>query len=90
MNYDNFNGIKINLYDNDHAPPHFHAIYQGYEALIEIDTLFVMEGWIPPAQLKKVERRFKDKKTALRTEFERLSPKTNHAPPAPDIGNKVS
>lgn len=88
MTYDNFDGIKINLYDNDHAPPHFHALYQGNEALIEIDTLLVMDGWIPPAQLKKVERRFKNKKAELRTQFELISPKTNHAHPAPDIGDK--
>ena len=88
MTYDNFSGIKINLYDNDHAPPHFHALYQSDEALIEIDTLIIIEGWIPPAQLKKVQRRFKNKKLELRTEFERISPKTNYAHPAPDTGDK--
>ena len=32
-------GIKIDLYFDDHAPPHFHAIYAEYEELIEIQTL---------------------------------------------------
>lgn len=31
-----FYGIKITMNYNDHSPPHFHAEYQGYEALIEI------------------------------------------------------
>ena len=89
MTYDHFDGIKINLYDNDHPPPHFHALYQGHEALIEIDTLFVLNGWIPPVQLGKIERRFKNKKVELRTLFELLSPKINHANPAPNTGNTV-
>jgi len=31
-----FNGIKINIYSDDHRPPHIHAIYNEYEVLIEI------------------------------------------------------
>jgi hypothetical protein len=26
------------MYPNDHLPPHFHAVYGEFEALIEIDT----------------------------------------------------
>ena len=29
-------GIKINVYSNDHLPPHIHAIYNEYEAVISI------------------------------------------------------
>jgi hypothetical protein len=32
---------------SDHAPPHFHARYDEHEALIAIDTLGVLEGWLP-------------------------------------------
>jgi hypothetical protein len=28
---DNFNGIKINVYNGDHRPPHIHAIYNEFE-----------------------------------------------------------
>ena len=31
-----FYGIKITMNYNDHLPPHFHAEYQGSEAIIEI------------------------------------------------------
>jgi hypothetical protein len=31
-----FYGIKITMNYNDHPPPHFHAEYQEYEAIIEI------------------------------------------------------
>jgi len=42
-----FFGIVIRLYFNDHAPPHFHARYNDHEAVIGIETLRVLEGWLP-------------------------------------------
>ena len=33
-----FFGIVIYIYWRDHAPPHFHAKYQGQEVAIEIET----------------------------------------------------
>lgn len=43
-----FYGIIIRMYFNDHNPPHFHAIYGGNEAVIAINTLAVIAGWLPP------------------------------------------
>ena len=42
-----FFGIVIYMYFNDHLPPHFHAEYNGSEALYEIDTLRVYSGKLP-------------------------------------------
>ncbi len=42
-----FFGIVIRLYFNDHAPPHFHARYNEHEAVIEIESLGVLEGFLP-------------------------------------------
>lgn len=42
-----FYGIIIRMFYNDHNPPHFHAIYQEDEALIEIKTLEILEGHLP-------------------------------------------
>jgi hypothetical protein len=42
-----FFGILIRLYFNDHAPPHFHARYNDHEAVIAMDSLEVLEGWLP-------------------------------------------
>src|SRR5256885_28199 len=42
-----FYGILIRMFFNDHAPPHFHARYDEFEATIEIGTLAVMEGQLP-------------------------------------------
>ncbi|HMO41164.1 MAG TPA: DUF4160 domain-containing protein [Saprospiraceae bacterium] len=47
-------GIKIDLYFDDHAPPHFHAVYAEYEELIEIETLETYQGKLPTKQRKKV------------------------------------
>lgn len=42
-----FYGIVIALYYNDHLPPHFHALYGQYEALVRIDTLETLAGSLP-------------------------------------------
>ncbi|MCA1762986.1 MAG: DUF4160 domain-containing protein [Cryomorphaceae bacterium] len=42
-----FYGIIIRMFYNDHNPPHFHAIYQDKEALIDIRTLEILEGELP-------------------------------------------
>jgi phosphomannomutase len=43
-----FYGIVIAMFYNEHNPPHFHARYGKEQAAIEIRTLRVLEGWIPP------------------------------------------
>jgi hypothetical protein len=43
-----FYGIVIKMYYNDHAPPHFHAEYGRAEMLIDIDTMAVVAGKLPP------------------------------------------
>lgn len=43
-----FLGIIIKMYFKDHNPPHFHVTYNEYEAIIDIKTLGVVEGSLPP------------------------------------------
>ena len=38
-----FYGILVQMYWNDHAPPHFHALYAEEEVLIDIRTLDVLQ-----------------------------------------------
>jgi hypothetical protein len=40
----------------DHPPPHFHAVYQEHDAKINIDTLEIIEGYLPRRQLSLVRR----------------------------------
>jgi len=49
-----FFGISIRIFFNDHAPAHFHAMYAGYEALIEIETLAIYRGTLPRRALAMV------------------------------------
>ena len=46
-----FFGIVIQMYCNDHNPPHFHAFYAGEEALIDIHQLTVFAGKLSPRAL---------------------------------------
>lgn len=39
------------MYFDDHHPPHFHAIYNEYEALVEISELKILTGNIPSRAL---------------------------------------
>ncbi|HRQ87697.1 MAG TPA: DUF4160 domain-containing protein [Bacteroidia bacterium] len=42
-----FYGIVIQMYYGDHAPPHFHALYGGVSAVVDIETLAFIEGQLP-------------------------------------------
>ena len=58
-----FWGIIIRMFWGDHNPPHFHAVYQNYEAMFNIETGKMMEGYLPKRQKKLVEKwakRYKD------------------------------
>lgn len=39
-----FYGIVIQMYYGDHSPPHFHALYAGRRATIDIESLAFIEG----------------------------------------------
>jgi len=43
-----FLGIIITMYFRDHAPPHFHVRYGGIKVSIDIETLNVIDGKLPP------------------------------------------
>lgn len=46
-----FFGISIKMYFGDHSPPHFHAEYGEHKALIDIRSLVVIGGSLPPRVL---------------------------------------
>lgn len=49
-----FCGIRITMYYSDHNPPHFHAEYAGYKALIDVLSGCVIRGSLPAKQMKLV------------------------------------
>jgi hypothetical protein len=42
-----FFGIAVKMFYREHNPPHFHAYYQGFEAIFEIKTGRLIEGKFP-------------------------------------------
>ena len=49
-----FYGVVIQMFWNDHAPPHFHALYAEDEAVIDIRELRVVRGALPRRALALV------------------------------------
>jgi hypothetical protein len=48
-----FFGIVIQMYYDDHPPPHFHALYSG-ETQIAIEPIHVLQGELPARALSLV------------------------------------
>lgn len=49
-----FYGIIIQMFWDDHAPPHFHALYAEHEVLISITSLEIIRGSMPRRALALV------------------------------------
>ena len=47
-------GIRIQIYWDEHPPPHFHVEWAEHQAVIDIDRLEIVEGSLPRPQLRKV------------------------------------
>ena len=67
-----FFGIIIRMYFDDHLPPHFHAIYQGQQAEISIDSLGLLAGRLPGRALALVVEWASQHQAELRSNWERL------------------
>ena len=49
-----FYGIVVAVFFEEHNPPHFHARYGGEKGAMDIKTLSVLEGGLPPRALRMV------------------------------------
>jgi len=50
-----FYGIVIKMFYADHSPPHFHAEYGGHGAVIDIETLAIISGQLPPRAINLIK-----------------------------------
>ena len=71
--------IKMFFQQSEHNPPHFHVVYGDYLGMINIKTLEMMEGDLPPKALSMAkEWAGQHKEELLRIwetqEFKQLSP----------------
>ena len=70
-----FYGILIQMYFDDHNPPHFHAIYNENKALIGINDFSLLYGDLPPKAHSLVIEWAKLHKEELIQEWELASKK---------------
>ena len=66
-----FYGIIISMFYDDHNPPHFHARYGGDQAAVEIPSLRVLEGKLPPRVLGLVVEWASQHQSALMDNWDR-------------------
>lgn len=71
------------MYFLDHAPPHFHAICAGDEAVIEIETDAILRGALPDRTLRLVREWAAIHRDELAANWERLQVPEQPAPIAP-------
>lgn len=57
--------IKVQFYWDEHPPPHFHAEFAEHIAVIDIDTLEILEGYLPRPQYRKIVAWAKPRKIEL-------------------------
>jgi len=71
------------MYYREHNPPHFHARYNEFEALIAIESLSVISGFLPPrviglvvewAAIHRNEILTQWQKALLHEEFDKIEP----------------
>jgi len=73
-----FYGIIVAMFFGDHNPPHFHARYGAEKVAIEIETLRILEGHLPPRALGLVIEWASQHKKELMQNWELA--KNNQAP----------
>ena len=59
------NGLKIEIYPNEHPPPHFHVKSPNINASFSIESCTKLRGNINPKDLSKVKYWYKHSKSLL-------------------------
>jgi hypothetical protein len=65
-----FYGIFIQMFFNDHAPPHFHVKYGEHKAVLDIQTLELSQGKLPRRALSMVQEWAKTHRAELLEDWE--------------------
>jgi hypothetical protein len=78
-----FYGIVIRMFFEDHQPPHFHVDYAEHAAVMDIYTLAIVRGSVPPRQARLVRRWAAMHRAELIANWERARGDGQLAPIAP-------
>lgn len=73
---DVIDGIRIKIYNRDHLPAHIHAMYNEYEAVIDIADGRIIAGYLPDSQMRKVITWLSDHRDNAQKMFNELNSKT--------------
>lgn len=65
--------IKLAMYPNDHNPPHFHLLTPDYAALISIETLEILSGFVPKRDYEVAMEWARNNMDVLREEWANLN-----------------
>jgi hypothetical protein len=68
-----FYGIVIQLFYGDHLPAHFHVTYSGQKAKIDIESLALIDGVLPPRAMGLVVEWASIHKEELREAFSKAA-----------------
>jgi len=71
---DRISGIRICVFSRDHLPPHFHAFFGEYEALISIREGSVIAGELPRKKLRRTLEYLEQNQGDLLETFYQLNP----------------
>lgn len=52
---DRINGLKVEVFSNDHMPPHFHIRSTNYNVSLRIDDCTLLSGSIPDKELRLIQ-----------------------------------
>ena len=67
-----FLGITIVMHYDDHPPPHFHVQYGDDSATMDVDTMRITDGYLPPRVLGLVTEWGVRHRALLRESFRRV------------------
>jgi hypothetical protein len=67
--------LKMVIYPNDHPPPHFHVLYDGYNSKFKISSGECIGGTLPERYQKKVNNWRKSNVHLLRAKWNAFRPK---------------
>lgn len=66
-------GIKIQVFADDHNPPHFHAVTAEFEVLVRLSDMQVMQGSMRRSDLDKVIAWANAHRQEIENEWNRLN-----------------
>lgn len=66
--------LKIEIYPNEHPPPHFHVISSDFRAAFSIEDCKLLEGNISSKDRKKVEYFHMGSKPQIETAWNKMRP----------------